>query len=294
MAAVAGGTALPHGSAGATAAISTTGGAAARPFYYVAIGASESVGFQPSPAHRHGVRTDRGYTNDLAAMEQARWPGLRLVELGCPGITAERALDGQGRCRYPAGSEVATAVAFLRAHRGEAVLTTVDLGFNDVRPCLVHLSIDRPCVRAALGRVERAVPAILARVRAAGGGRMRIVGLEHSDPYVADYLHGPRGRTFAAGSVAVIGRLNEALKSIYTRGGAAVADVPAAYRTGSGGTTLAATGDARSQVARSEVARICTLTWMCRRHNLHPDTAGYRLIAKAIADALGSGRSAGG
>jgi hypothetical protein len=46
----------------------------------------------------------------------------------------------------------------------------------------------------------------------------------------------------------------------------------------------------------SDVARTCELTFMCNGpplgHNVHPDDAGYRAIASAIAEAV-SGSPAG-
>ena len=269
------------------AVVPTTGaGAAVRDGpWYVAVGASESVGYQPVPGRHYGRPTDHGYANDLVAMEQRRWPGLRLAEYGCPGITAQGALDGTGRCHYPAGSEVGTAVDFLRAHRAGTVLVTVDLGFNDVWPCLAHRSVDQTCVGAALGRVAKALPEVLADIWSAGGPDLRIVGLEHNDPYLADHLSGPAGAAFSTAAASVLDRLNAELSSIYERAGALVADVPATYGTART-TPVELPGHGAVPYG---VARICTLTWMCDAHNLHPDTAGYQVIADAVAMALGTG-----
>ena len=269
----------------AAMAAATGAGAAVRDGpWYVAVGASEAVGYQPVPGSRYGRRTDDGYANDLVAMERRRWPGLRLVEYGCPGITAQGALDGAGRCHYPGGSEVRTAADFLRAHRAGSALVTVDLGFNDVWPCLAHRSVDGACVDAALRRVALALPEVLAVLRGASGPDLRIVGLEHNDPYLADRLSGPAGAAFSAAATRVLDRLNAELSSVYARAGALVADVPAAY--GTARTTpveLAGHG-----AVPYGVARICALTWMCDAHNLHPDPAGYQVIADAVAMALGT------
>ncbi len=236
--------------------------------YYVAIGASESVGVQPVPWDRHGVRTDEGYANDLTRMERTRWPGLQLVDFGCPGITAQGALDGTGGCRYPAGSEVATAVEFVRDHSAEVVLVTVDLGFNDLRPCLAHRLVDARCVDTGIRRVAAALSTILAELRVAGGARLSVVGLQHGDPYVADERFGAAG--FARSTVAVFGRLNGVLDSVYTEAGALVARVP----------------DARGTAGRAAVVETCANTWMCTDHNIHPTSAGYRAIADAVAAAV--------
>jgi lysophospholipase L1-like esterase len=269
------------------------------PSYYVAVGASESVGYQPVPGERHGAPTGRGYANDLVRMEQRRWPGMALIELGCPGITAVTALDGvtpgagpggpsqdsagrKARCTYPAGSEVSTAAQLIRQRAGKTVLVTVDLGFNDVWPCLRHDTVDNGCVTAALDQIARALPAVLSRLRDAGGPRMLIVGLEHSDPYEAEWLRGKAA--FAEASQHVIDRLNGELTALYTSGGALVADVPAVY-----GTAAVATRPGDGGTVPHAAARMCALTWMCgSEHNLHPTDAGYQAIADAVAASIAS------
>lgn len=237
--------------------------------YYVAVGASESVGVQPVPADHQVVPTDQGYADDLTTMEQRRWPGLQLADFGCPGITAEGALHGGGPCPYASGSQVGTAVTFVGHHRHEVALVTVDLGFNDLWPCLLNGMVDEACVSGALARVAGALPAVLGALRAAGGPRLLIVGLQHADPYVADARLGQPG--FALATVPVFDRLNDLLSSDYGAVGAAVTRVPEPRR-GVGGPEAI------------EVA--CARTWMCTVDNIHPTPDGYRVIAGEIASAI--------
>ena len=236
--------------------------------YYVALGASESVGLQPVPWEGRAVRTDQGYADVLRRMEQRRWPGLRLADFGCPGITAQGALDGTGACQYPNGSQIATATSFVSAHPGAVAFVTVDLGFNDVAPCLAGEVVNQTCVDAALRHIASAVPVVVADLRAASQGLL-VVGLQHADPYVADALFGKAD--FARRTVEVFDRMNAVLASAYDAAGAVVARVPSS------------TGPASSPRA---VEAACTSTWMCTDHNIHPTAAGYRAIADAVAEAI--------
>lgn len=255
--------------------------------YYLAVGASESVGVQPTPAHPHGQPTDQGYADDLVVAERARWPGLELVKVGCPGETAKNTVDGGGRCPYPDGSQLATAVAFLRAHTPATVLVTVDLGFNDLRPCLAHHTVDQPCIVSALAQIRQDLPGALAQLQEAGGSSLHIVGLEHDDPYLGDFVDGSTGQAFAAATLPVFDQLNGTLGAIYTAAGIPIANVAHAFDTqDQRPTALSGYG-----AVPENVAKVCTLTWMCPgspyAHNLHPNAEGYQVIAGAVAAALG-------
>jgi lysophospholipase L1-like esterase len=250
-------------------------GADPAPTYYLAIGASESVGVQPTVPAGRSERTQHGYSNDLLTIERARWSGLRLVQMGCPGITAVQAVDGGGRCSYPAGSQLATATNFMESHRNATMLVTVDLGFNDLRHCLRHRRVDQSCVDRALPRIRRALTIGLATLERAGGSNLVIVGLQHYDPYLAQSDGGDAEARFAAASRPAFDQLNSMLHALYQANGALVANEASAFDIA---------GD------RSNLPAMCGLTWMCARApfgpNVHPNRAGYRVIADAIASAL--------
>lgn len=53
--------------------------------YYLDIGASVSVGVQPTPRDPRGQPTNRGYANRLLTIEAAKGVTMRLTEIGCPG-----------------------------------------------------------------------------------------------------------------------------------------------------------------------------------------------------------------
>jgi lysophospholipase L1-like esterase len=260
-------------------------GAAASPPYLLALGGSASVGYQPTPAHPRGEPTSSGYAEDLVPLEQQRWPGLTVVHLGCPGATTVTVLEGGGKCPFAEGDQLQAAEAFLRSHP-TTVLVTVDLGFNDLLACLRHEVVDASCVDASLATVHDQLTQILAGIREAAPSGARIVGVGHYDPYLGDYLRGPGGQAFAVASLGVMERLDATLRSDYASAGVPIADVASAFELGD-------QHDIRWSglpTVPTDVARTCALTWMCNHpplgHNLHPDDAGYRAIASAIAAAV--------
>lgn len=255
------------------------------PPYYVAVGASESVGWQPSLTHPYGQRTDTGYTDDLLRAEQGRWNGLQLVSFGCPGDTTSRAFYGHDRCHPTSGSQLGDALSFLHLHPS-VVLVTIDLGYNNLLPCLRHQVVNEPCVSSALSQIHQQLSQIVSALRAAGSVTMRLIGVGHNDPFLGDYLEGSAGQTFVSQTLDVFSRFNDTLHSVYGEAGVPMADVAAAYDTNdTEPTSLGALGS-----VPMDVARICELTWMCRRSplrpNIHPNDAGYEVIADAIGAAI--------
>ncbi|HEY6471367.1 MAG TPA: SGNH/GDSL hydrolase family protein [Acidimicrobiales bacterium] len=273
----------------ATGAIVFAGGATAGASdptpYYLAVGGSGSVGFQPTSARPHGEPTGSGYADDLAGRLAARWPGLNLVRIGCPGATTETMMEGGGHCAYAAASQLETALDFLHTHPS-TVLVTVDLGFNDVIPCLRHMVVDTDCVSTALSSVASQLPRILTALRRAAPDDARILGVGHYDPFVADEIRGPIGDTFADASVGVIERLDEVLRAAYAHAGIAMADIGRAFDLqDTSPVDVPGLG-----VVPTDVARVCSLTWMCAAPplgpNTHPNDDGYRVESNALAAAL--------
>jgi hypothetical protein len=251
---------------------------------YLALGGSASVGFQPTSRAPPGQRTNAGYADDLVSLTHQRWPGLQLTELGCPGATTTTFLSGRGRCHFAAGSQLSAAINFMRSHPATRLIT-VDLGFNNIRPCLVHGVVNHTCVSKGLLLLRRQLPLVLTSLRKAAGDRVDIVGVGHYDPTVVASIGRTSGRSFAAASVGAVEQLDRTLLSIYGRFGIPMADVSRAFDMTS---TKAVIVDGRSEPEGA--ARACALTWMCAPHpygpNPHPNDAGYWVIARAIAQAL--------
>jgi hypothetical protein len=253
--------------------------------YYLDLGGSASVGFQPTAARPDGQPTDTGYANDLLTIERARWHALQLVQLGCPGETTGTFLNGGDPCRPVGETQLSQAVTFLHTHP-DTVLVTVDLGFNDLDRCLASHLVNEACLTQRLDLIDQQLPPILAALRAAAGPTVRIVGVGHYDPYLGTYLHGGSDIAFSEDSVAAIERLDGTLHAVYAAAGVPMADVGRAFEiTHNEPVDLAGVGDVPRNVAQT-----CALTWMCtsasRRAKQHPDDAGYQVIAQAIADVI--------
>lgn len=252
---------------------------AATASYYLALGDSLSVGVQPDAAG-NSVETAQGYPDLVYAALRASHPGLRLARLGCPGETTETMMHG-GICHYPAGSQLAAAAAFLRAHRGHVSLVTIDIGANDLEDCGSQSSLARfaSCERQSV-KAAANLTAILASLRAAAGPGVRIVGMSYYLPSLAVWRDGTVGHVIAWLSEKLAVYYNDLLTHAYAQAGVSVADVFGAFDTTDFGNPVAVPGI--GSLPRN-VARICQWTWECapppRGPNQHANPAGYRVIA---------------
>jgi len=266
---------------------SAAGAATATTVFYLDIGASVSVGVQPTSNAPQGQPTSRGYANRLVTLEAARGVTLQLTQLGCPGESTTTMMTGADKCyRYP-DSQLTDAVAYLRSHHDQTGLVTIDLGFNDIAPCLQAMTVDAACVSQNLAQLESQLPLIISALKAAAGANVTFIGLNHYNPYLAGSINGLRGARFASQSVAVLQQLNDVLQQVYDANGIAVANVVKAFDQNAPRTSTVLV-NGRLIPANALVA--CSLTWMCRRGpygaNLHPNNAGYEAITDAIAALL--------
>jgi lysophospholipase L1-like esterase len=258
---------------------------ATAPSYYLALGDSLSQGVQPDAAGT-SVETQQGYPDLVYTTLRASHPTLRLVRLGCPGETTATMMHG-GICHYPAGSQLAAATTFLRAHRGHVYLVTIDIGANDPENCSNQPSLAQlaSCVRRT-PQAATNLAKILASLRAAAGPDVRIVGMSYYLPALAEWRNGMVGRAVAWVSEKVAVAYNDLLTHAYAQAGVSVANVFGAFDTNDFGNPLAVAGF--GSLPRN-VARICQWTWECaappRGPNQHANPAGYRVMANAILQA---------
>ena len=260
------------------------GQASPRPSYYLALGDSLSQGVQPDP---DGVSlpTGQGYANQLYAMLRRGDPGLRLVKLGCNKETTATMIGGGGLCRYRGGSQLAAAVSFLRAHRGQVSLITLDIGANDPDSCITRPAVLNmaECATKSVPETAANLTKIMYRLRATAGERVRIIGMNYYVPALAQWRDGLPGQAVARVSEQVVAGYNHMLAAVYEAFGARVADVFGAFHSAdfAGRVTLPAGGT----VPRN-VAAICQWTWECapppRGPNVHARPAGYAAIARAF------------
>jgi lysophospholipase L1-like esterase len=274
----------------AAAAIMACSGCTGRVFpatYYLALGDSLSQGVQPDVAGA-SVETGQGYADQLYAALLPAHPGLRLVKLGCPGETTRTMIDG-GICRYPGGSQLAAAVAFLRAHRGRMFLITIDIGANDPEDCGSQSSLSKlvSCFATDVPDALTNLATIMTRLQAAAPG-VRVVGMTYYLPALAEWLNGTAGQVIARLSEKLAAGYRDLLAGAYARSGARVADVFSAFDTSNFGDQVTVPGI--GAVPRN-VAVICQWTWACaappRGPNQHPNQAGYKVIAQTFQRAAG-------
>jgi lysophospholipase L1-like esterase len=251
--------------------------------FYLALGTSLAVGFQPN----HG-ETAKGYVDVLRERMQAQIPGLSLRNLGCPGETSHSMIAGtHPRCRYPEGSQLDAAVAFLEAHPGQVAFITVEVGANDfIGACLKETGrLDRACATEVLPRIQTRLARILDALAAAGPG-VPIVGMTYYDPLLGFWGLVPGGRALARADARVWSQLNETFTSAYGDAGATVADVAATFRVDDFTDTVIVPGRGELPV---NVANACRWTWFCSPRyagDPHANAIGYMKIAETFEQEL--------
>jgi lysophospholipase L1-like esterase len=253
---------------------------------YLALGDSVAFGYVPSDAvpapNYHSAHSFVGYPEYLAQqlnerVSNASCPGETTASLLVAGAQSNGCENSPGSpvgysTLYPLhvqyrGTQMAYALGYLAAHK-HTRLITIDVGANDFFLCQ-ETTPDQCGSDAELGGVANEIAGNLATIlqdlRVVAGYRGRIVvltyySLSYSDP--AQVL----GAQF----------LDSVIAGVTTANGGIVADGFAAFQAPS----LASGGD---PCAAGLLIKLPDGT--C---NIHPSPAGHRLLAAAIAEAIGA------
>jgi lysophospholipase L1-like esterase len=250
--------------------------------YYVAMGDSLAAGAGAS-------ETPNDYVNLLYQHELTRYPSLQLLNLSCSGATTTDVLSGGGGCSYTTGTQLGDAEAFLRAHPGQIAFLTIDIGFDNVLPCLYFFGmsgIDGQCAQNKMNVVSAELPQILGGLQSAYLG-LSIYGMDYYDPFLAGWLLGGSDQVLAQESVPYMVSLNALLGQIYGAAGALMADPAATFET----TNFALTGSYLGLTVPQNVALICEWTLMCVEHdlNIHTNDLGYTELADSFEQEIDPG-----
>jgi lysophospholipase L1-like esterase len=234
--------------------------------YYLALGDSLAYGFQEAKfnaevaaGHVDAATFNTGYVDDFAAKLRTVQDRISTVNLGCPGETTASYFVG---CAWHAslglplhttyvGSQEAAALAFLKRHRHQVGVITLDNGANDTTPCLT--SPDPACFPNALAQVATNLNSALRELRHAAP-HAEIIVMQYYDPFAL----------IAPTSLATTQALNNAIGTAAAANGAKVADAFTPFN-----------------LAPPQPATLCALTLFCTAlHDIHASDAGYAVIAQ--------------
>jgi lysophospholipase L1-like esterase len=252
--------------------------------YYVSLGDSYSVGYQP----------DRGSTPGYTVVV-AKATRLTLVNFGCGGATTSSLVSSigcpdvlphtAGGVTYPTTTQEAAALSFLNAHRGHIGLITVSIGGNDVTACASQAN-PISCVATAVTGITNNVTSLAAALRTAAGPKVPLIGLTYPDVILGSYVyptHPASASVLSLAKLSVVAfksLINPALSKAYGSAQGSLVDVTQAT-----GAYVPLTKTVHSRTygtIPAAVASVCTLTWFCAQGNIHATTKGYTLIGKLV------------
>ena len=269
----------------ATLVVPSAAGAATRsPTYYVSLGDSYAVGYQPV------LGATPGYASYVA-----KHTHLTLANFGCAGATTTSLLTTvgcpatlphtAGGMSYPTTTQIAAALSFISEHKGHIGLITVTIGGNDVVPC-ARTGNPIACVATAVAGIKTNVTSTASQLRVAAGPKVPIIGSTYPDVILGTYVFPTHPASAGAISLAKLSvvafkaLVNPALAKAYATSFGAFVDVTKA--TGAY-TSLTRTVHTKTYgTIPFPVASVCTFTWFCAKGDIHPMNQGYTLIGKLI------------
>jgi lysophospholipase L1-like esterase len=271
------------------------------PVYYLSLGDSYSIGYQPSsPTNPAGdPNGSPGYTAYVAKKQK-----MSLEQFGCGGATTSSIVNAVGCSdygssdvvRYDTTTQEAAALAFINtpANAGRVGLITVSIGGNDVTSCANAsggTSGILACIETADAGITTNVTSLVSALDSAlsaNGDSAPVIGLTYPDVILGDYVF-PSGATNPSlaglSTTAFDDLINPTLQAAY--GGAAnfvnVTQAPYKYATTGDDTALTTLKKVMPYgKIPAAVAEICQLTYFCSQGNIHANTTGYTFIGKLI------------
>ncbi|MET0761544.1 MAG: GDSL-type esterase/lipase family protein [Thermoleophilaceae bacterium] len=262
---------------------------AKKPQYYVNLGDSYAVGYQPGKGS-----TKNGFADQTVKKAKKKGYKLELVNFGCGGATTVSIIGAKG-CRDEAralngpeykSTQADAAAKFIKKNRANVALITISISGNDVTKCARAGAGDPvACVAAAIEDIEDNLSKLNKQIRKAAGPKVRIVGTTYPDVILGEWVR-PNGNQDLAklSTTAFKALINPALQKQYEAVDGKFVDVTeatGAYTPLEELTNLPPYGD-----IPTAVAKVCELTYYCEKGDIHSKTAGYAVIADLIVGTL--------
>jgi lysophospholipase L1-like esterase len=275
--------------------------------YYLSLGDSYSIGYQPLPAPGGGTP---GYTAYVAGKLK-----MNLENFGCGGATTSTILSSSppgcaapaatDAVAYPTTSQVQAAVSFIDtpANAGLVKLVTVSIGGNDITGCVGagDQTAITNCVITNAGIAKTNIETLVGDVRtaldASGDTSARIIGLTYPDVILGQYVN-PGGSSAISLANLSVTAFDDVVNPDFSAAYATVANTnfvnvtQAKYKKAHEGDDTALTQTTPlapyGKIPRA-VWEICTITYYCQLQNIHANTLGYQFIGKLVTAAYKAG-----
>jgi GDSL-like Lipase/Acylhydrolase len=273
--------------------------------YYLALGDSWSMGFQPEDNGDSPIGVgSTGYTGYLAKKAH-----LQQENFACAGATSDSILTFVGcsspfgpaanidGVTYPTTTQEQAAVAFIAANPGQVGLVTISIGGNDLRACVSAADPTTCVLDDAIPAIQTNLTALVADINsaltAAGDSSAQVIGLTTLDTVLGQYVNpgGSSAQALAELSVEAFDVFNPLEQGIYTANpnGSFVNVTTALYKTATMGMSTPLTTTVKDNpygVIPAAVAELCKLTYVCVgtdfATNGHPNNKGYTFYGKLI------------
>jgi lysophospholipase L1-like esterase len=228
---------------------------------YIALGDSLAFGYQsarvgacaPTGCTSPDTQFNTGYVDVFAGLFGADYPGVKTVNLGCPGETSATLINATNATTgcttypfaihsgHPGQTQLEAAVHVIQEAGKNTSPVTIDIGANDVlalrNACTTAGATNLTCVQAgapaAFATVESNLDATLDKLRAEGGKNLEIIVVGLYNPlYVPIFFQSGAGA--AAGTDALTNQLNSLTAATAAKYKALFVDPMATFNPGNG------------------------------------------------------------